>query len=237
MNEPFKVFIGFDSREPAAFAVCAHSILRRSSVPVSITPLTQDALRQSRMYLRERGTTESTEFSLTRFLVPALCRYQGLAVFVDCDFLFQSEIGELFAYPIAWSDQAVFVCQHDYTPKPDAKFLGQTQTAYPRKNWSSLMVFNNELCRTLTPEYVNTATGLELHRLLWADERIGALPLSWNHLVGEYEPDPKAKALHFTLGGPWHGPEYADGPEAELWIRELAHLLGEPLLKQSQVCA
>lgn len=237
MNEPFKVFIGYDSREPAAFAVCAHSILRRSSVPVSITPLTQDALRQSRMYLRERGTTESTEFSLTRFLVPALCRYQGLAVFVDCDFLFQSEIGELFAYPVAWNDQAVFVCQHDYTPKPDAKFFNQVQTAYPRKNWSSLMVFNNERCRALTPEYVNTATGLQLHRLLWADEKIGSLPLSWNHLVGEYEPDPKAKALHFTLGGPWHGPEYANGQEAELWIRELAHLLGEPLLKQSRLCA
>jgi hypothetical protein len=78
---------------------------------------------------------------------------------------------------------------------------------------------------------------LQLHRLLWADEKIGALPLSWNHLVGEYEPDPKAKALHFTLGGPWHGPEYADGPEAELWTRELAHLLGEPLLKQSRICA
>jgi hypothetical protein len=225
MNEPLKVFIGYDSREPAAFAVCAHSILTRSTVPISIVPLTQHALRQSGLYARERGATESTEFSLTRFLVPALCGFQGSAVFLDCDFLVRANIAELFAYPLAWPDRAVFVCQHDYAPREAQKFLGQQQTVYPRKNWSSLIVFNNALCTALTPDFVNQATGLELHRFLWAGEAIGDIPLDWNHLVGEYEPNAAAKALHWTLGGPWF-PDYRAADHADLWRAELAAMLG-----------
>jgi hypothetical protein len=225
MREPLKVFIGWDSREPAAFAVCAHSILTRARVPISITPLRQEALRGKGLYTRTKGTTESTEFSLTRFLVPALCGFQGTAVFLDCDFLIQSDITELFAYPLAWPDKAVFVCQHDYTPKQTQKFLGQPQTAYPRKNWSSLIVFRNELCEALTPAFVNAATGLELHRFLWAGDAIGSLPLEWNHLIGEYKANPDAKGLHWTLGGPWF-PEYQQADQADLWFRERDAMLG-----------
>lgn len=232
MNEPLKVFIGYDSREPAAFAVCAHSILARATVPIAIMPLTQHALRSARLYQRERGPTESTEFSLTRFLVPALCGFQGTAVFLDCDFLVRANIVELFAYPLGWPEQAVFVCQHDYAPKDAEKFLGQAQTTYPRKNWSSLIVFNNARCKALTPEFVNTATGLELHRFLWAGEAIGALPLDWNHLVGEYPPNPQAKAHHYTLGGPWFD-GYQTCDHADRWFAERDAMLGrvavEPL--------
>lgn len=225
MREPLKIFIGWDSKEPAAFAVCAHSILSRASVPVSITPLTQAALRSAGIYTRERGATESTEFSLTRFLVPALCRFKGDAVFLDCDFLIQSDIVELFAYPAMYPDTAVFVCQHDYTPKDASKFLGQSQTTYPRKNWSSLMVFRNEACAALTPEFVNRASGLELHRFLWAGEAIGELPLDWNHLVGEYPPNPNARGLHYTLGTPCF-PGYEHSEHADLWFAERDAMLG-----------
>ncbi len=225
MNEPLQVFIGYDSREPAAFAVCAHSIIARAGIPISITPLTQHALRTSRLYLREKNPLESTEFSFSRFLVPALCGFKGDAVFVDCDFLFNTDITELFAYPLAWPDKAVHVCQHDYVPKDAQKFLGQTQTAYPRKNWSSLIVFRNELCTALTPKFVNEASGLELHRFLWAKDAIGSIPLEWNWLVGEYEPNHKAKAYHWTNGGPWF-PDYRDADHADLWQAERASMLG-----------
>ena len=218
MSEPVRIFIGYDQRETVAYHVLAHSILRHASVPVSITPIARCHL--GRVYDRARGATESTEFSMTRFLVPYLAGYRGSALFMDCDMLVQADIAELFIYPVAYPETAVFVCQHDYTPSETTKFLGQPQTAYPRKNWSSVMLFNAELCRALTPTYVNTASGLDLHRFQWTtDDRIGALPLEWNWLVGEYAPKADAKNLHWTKGGPWFA-DYALADHAALWYRE-----------------
>jgi hypothetical protein len=238
MNQMLQVFIGWDSREPVAFAVCAHSLLTRARIPISITPLVQPALRQTHFYTRERGSTESTEFSLTRFLVPALCGYRGIAVFMDCDFLVQADITELLAYALSSPESAVLVCQHEYVPKPDRKFLGQPQTVYPKKNWSSLMVFHAEQCRALTPDYVNTASGLDLHRFTWLrDDQVGALPLHWNHLVGEGPHDDHAKAYHYTLGGPWHGGMYADGPAADRWRHEWRQMTGDVLQDDHRIAA
>lgn len=223
--EPWRVFIGFDSREPVAAYVLAHSILAHTSSPVSITFLAQPALRNAGLYSRERGATESTEFSLTRFLVPSMVGFRGQAIFMDCDMLCQGDIVELFAWGLSEPSKPVLVCQHEYTPRPGLKFLGQSQTVYPRKNWSSLMVFNADICRALTPEYVNRATGLELHRFTWLqDNQIGALPLDWNHLVGEYEPKPDARMWHYTLGGPWF-PEYTDCDHAEEWRLAYAQMV------------
>lgn len=218
--DPLRIFIGWDAREPIAWQVLAHSILRRASRPVALIPLTRASL--AGVYTRQRGPTESTEFSLTRFLVPYLCGYQGEAIFMDCDMLCRADIWELVAAvdPLA----AVSVVQHDYTPRAGAKFLGQVQTAYPRKNWSSLMVFNTKRCHALTPEYVNTATGLELHRFTWTQDRdLGALPAEWNWLVGEYEPHPGARILHYTLGGPWFA-ETRDCDHAKDWLAEHAEM-------------
>jgi hypothetical protein len=196
------VYIGFDSRESAAFHTLEHSLLRRSSVPLSITALMQSQLKG--LYTRPRGPTEATEFSLTRFLVPALAGFRGWSIFMDCDMLCRADIRDLWACVEPEKDKAVLVCQHDYVPKTEHKFLGQVQTKYPRKNWSSLMVFNNERCGALTPEYVNLAPGLDLHRFKWLDDSlIGSLPLEWNWLVGEYPYRPDAKMVHYTLGGPY----------------------------------
>jgi hypothetical protein len=196
------VYIGYDPRESVAFYTLAHSILRRSSIPVSIAPLMQSQLKG--LYRRARGPTESTEFSLTRFLVPALSEFRGWSIFMDCDMLCRADIAELAREIERQPDKAVLVCQHDYVPKTQRKFLGQVQTKYPRKNWSSLMLFNNARCRALGPEYVNSASGLELHRFAWTgDESIGALPLEWNWLVGEYDHNPAAKIVHYTIGGPY----------------------------------
>ena len=217
-SEALRIFIGYDSKEPVAYHVLAHSILRRATVPVSIAPLSQPILRAAGLYTRERGVTESTEFSLTRFLVPALCGYRGHAVFMDCDMLCLADVAELWE-AIGAMRGAVSVCQHDYTPKPGAKFLGQQQTAYPRKNWTSFMLLDCSRCRALTPEYVNTASGLDLHRLNWTTDEIGSLPLEWNWLVSEYPKNADAKVLHYTLGTPCFE-AYQRCDHADLWWAE-----------------
>ena len=215
-----QVFVGFDPREAVAFETLAHSIERRSSVPVSIKPLVQQDLREAGLYTRQRGPTESTEFSLTRFLVPALANFHGWSVFMDCDMLCRADIAGLAAQ--RREDKAVMVVKHDYVPKTQRKFLDQVQTKYERKNWSSVMLFNNERCRALSADYVNGATGLELHRFAWVDDAlIGSLPLEWNWLVDEYDYRPDAKIVHFTRGGPWF-PEFERVDYAEEWRAERA---------------
>lgn len=216
MTHPtLNIFIGYDSREPLAYHVCCHSILTRTSIPVSITPLVLSSLR--RIFTRERGPAESTEFTYSRFLVPYLSGYQGRSLFMDCDMLMRTDLLHLFLHLLADPDRSVWCCQHDYIPKDTVKFLGQVQTAYPRKNWSSFMLFDNAKCRALTPEYVNTATGAQLHRFAWMpDAQIGALPLDWNWLVGEYEKDDAASNVHFTNGGPWFA-EYTSVDYADEW--------------------
>lgn len=196
------VYIGYDPKESAAFYTLAHSILRRASIPVGIVPLMRTQLMG--IYTRERGPTESTEFSMTRFLVPYLSDYAGWSLFMDCDMLCLADIAELAERIDRQPDKAVLVCKHDYVPRTERKFLDQVQTKYPRKNWSSVMAFNNARCRALTPRYVNSAPGLELHRFNWTEDAlIGEIPLEWNWLVGEYERNPKAKIVHYTLGGPY----------------------------------
>jgi len=214
-----QVFIGYDPKEAVAYHVLAHSILRRASIPVSIAPVMQSQLQG--IYTRGRGPTESTEFSLTRFLVPALSGYRGWSLFMDCDMLCRADIAELAGWIGRAADKAVLVCQHDYTPKTERKFLDQVQTKYPRKNWSSLMLFNNARCEALTTGYVNTASGLDLHRFNWLDDAaIGSLPLEWNWLVGEYEQNPAAKIAHFTLGGPYFD-DFRDCDYSDEWREEL----------------
>ncbi|MBM3368434.1 MAG: glycosyltransferase [Betaproteobacteria bacterium] len=218
----FQVFIGYDPREAVAYHTLAHSILRRSSIPVSVAPLMRAQL--GGLYRRERGPTESTEFSLTRFLVPALSEYRGWSLFMDCDMLCRSDIAALAALTSGNADKAVLVCQHDYVPRTERKFLGQVQTRYVRKNWSSVMLFNNARCRALTPDYVNGASGLDLHRFAWVqDAEIGALPLEWNWLVGEYPRNPDARIVHFTIGGPYFE-AYRDCDYADEWFAELQRL-------------
>jgi hypothetical protein len=216
------VYIGYDSKEVVAFYTLAHSIVRHCSVPVSIIPLKLPQLQGQGLYTRQRGPTESTEFSLTRFLVPALSGFKGWSVFMDCDMLCRADFAELAKEMDRQSDKAILVCKHDYTPDPSRKFLNQVQTIYPRKNWSSVMLMNNDRCRALAPSFVNTASGLELHRLQWLrDDEIGGLPLEWNWLVEEYKHNPAAKVVHFTRGGPYFK-DYRNCDYADEWRTEFA---------------
>ena len=209
------VFIGYDSKERVAYNVLSHSIIQNSTKPVSITPIALNNLKDD--FVRERNNLSSTEFSFSRFIIPHLMNYQGWALFMDCDMLMFEDIAELWR--MRDDRYAIQVCKHDYVPKEKTKFLGQVQTAYPKKNWSSFMLMNCKKCTTLTPDYVNKASGLELHQFKWleSEDLIGELPLEWNWLVGEYEHKEDVKNVHYTEGGPWFE-DYKDCDYSQDWF-------------------
>jgi len=217
-----KVFIGYDPREAVAYSVLAHSIHARASVPVSITPLMLSELKG--VLTRERHPLQSTDFSFSRFLTPYLSDYAGWSVFMDCDMLVLDDIARLDG--LRDERYAVMAVKHDHVPKEARKFLDQPQTPYQKKNWSSVMLFNNKRCRALTPDYVNAASGLELHQFKWleGDDLIGEIPARWNHLVGYNRPRRDAALVHYTLGGPYFE-EYRDCEYAEEWRRERQAML------------
>jgi hypothetical protein len=222
LNGPFRVFIGWDQREQEAYEVARFSLQRRASIPVELIPIKQSVLRARGLYWRDRDPLEATEFTYTRFLTPALADYRGWALFCDCDFLWLADIADLAKY--ANTPKAVYCVQHDHKPREQTKMDGAVQTVYPRKNWSSLMLFDctHPSVQRLTPKLVNSESGAYLHQLQWvADEDIGALPTEWNWLEGWNE-RPRSgtpKAIHFTRGGPWFE-NWRSVDYAELWFAE-----------------
>lgn len=233
-TSPFKVFIGYDSREDIAWQVARHSLLRHTLQPIGVHPIRQTALRELGLYTRPVDATATTEFSLTRFLTPYLAAQEsGWVLFTDCDFLFTTDItGVLEGLDPA---KAVYVVQHEYDPAHDIKMDGQKQTRYPRKNWSSFILFNlaHPDVRALTPAVVNEASPAFLHRFQWItkNEDIGALDLDWNFLEGEYpRPEITPRVIHYTNGGPWF-PEWQTVDFADLWLAEEEAYRTSPLAK------
>jgi lipopolysaccharide biosynthesis glycosyltransferase len=196
------VFIGYDSRQAVLYNVAQHSIVRHCSAPVSITPIKLEHVRG--VFDRPKVAVQSTEFSFSRFLTPYLHNYQGWALFMDCDVIVRADLAELWA--LRDDRYAVQCVKHDHQPTSTVKFLGEQQTRYEKKNWTSVMLMNCAKCTALTPEYVNTASGLDLHQFKWlaSDDLVGALPREWNFLVEYYRHDENAKLLHFTEGGPYY---------------------------------
>jgi hypothetical protein len=226
MAEPFRIYVGWDRREPEAYDVAEFSLKRRASIPLAVVPIKLDELRAKGLYHRDQDPLASTEFTYSRFLTPALAGYRGWALFCDCDFLWLGDIAGLVEYTRALG--AVWCVQHDYTPKETTKMDGAVQTTYPRKNWSSLMLFNCEhpSVRKLTPEVVNRETGAYLHRMQWvADEEIGSLPVTWNWLEGWNEKPERGtpNAVHFTRGGPWFA-NWQNVDYGDLWLAERAEM-------------
>jgi lipopolysaccharide biosynthesis glycosyltransferase len=213
-----RVFIGYDDREAVAYNVLSHSIQRLASEPVTIAPLRLTQLKG--ILTRERHPLQSTDFSFSRFLTPYLSDYAGWSIFMDCDMVMLDDIAQLSG--LRDERYAVMVVKHVHVPRETVKFLGEPQSKYEKKNWSSVMLFNNARCRALTPDYVNTASGLELHQFKWLEreELIGALPSRWNHLVGYDPPRADAALLHYTEGGPWWV-EYNECEYAAEWHSEL----------------
>lgn len=202
-----KVYIGYDAREDIVYQVCKHSILSRSK-DISVEPLKLNELREKKLYWRDEDKLGSTEFTFSRFLIPELNNFNGWALFCDCDLLFLEDVDQLFN--LADDKYAVMCVQHDYTPKEGKKMDGKIQSIYPRKNWSSVVLWNcsHPSNRQVNKKLINdpNTTGKYLHRFSWlSNEEIGSIPLNWNWLVGWYnEPaDGVPSALHFTEGGPW----------------------------------
>jgi lipopolysaccharide biosynthesis glycosyltransferase len=211
------IFIGYDPREAIAFHVCTNSIIRQSSQPVSINPLALNILKD----YKETHTDGSNHFIYSRFLVPHLMGYKGWAIFIDGDMILRDDITKL--WELRDESKAVQVVKHDYKTRLSEKYLGSKNEDYPRKNWSSVILWNcgHPANSTVTPEFVQAATGAQVHRFTWlTDDLVGELPKEWNWLDIEYEWNPLAKLVHYTLGTPcFH--EFADqGSFSNEWHRE-----------------
>jgi lipopolysaccharide biosynthesis glycosyltransferase len=230
-DQVLDIFIGYDAREDEAFRVCRRSLIRRSDSPLHIQSLSIGPLQHSGLFRRTWHDVEgqrfddldgkpfSTDFSFTRFLVPALKQYRGWAMFVDCDFAFMGDVAEIFA--AADDTKAVMVCKQLHQPNEAVKMDGMLQGTYKRKNWSSLILWNcgHPSNKLLTTEAVNREPGSWLHGFGWLkDDDIGELDARWNWIEGVTQGEPKA--VHYTKGGPWF-PEYQDVPYAGVWNREL----------------
>ncbi len=216
-----KIFIGYDPVESVAWHTMVSSIYRQSSRPVAIVPINLGNLKG--IFNRPRDPKQSNEFSFSRFLVPFLCNYEGTGIFFDCDQLLRTDIAEIFKVIAQESNKAIYVVKHTYEPRDDVKYLNSIQYKYPRKNWSSVVLWNcgHIKNRVVTPEFVNTADALSLHRFTWLDDlEIGELDIRWNWLVGEYDDPPiDVKNVHWTVGGPYFK-EYASSDFAEEWRLE-----------------
>ena len=209
-----KVFIGWDSREQEAYHVAKASIEKYSSVEV-IPIIKQDLIDQG-IYTRGEDFLASSEFTITRFLVPYLSDYKGLSLFMDCDIICNVNI-ETILEEID-EKNSVSVVKHDYVPKTPIKMDGKSQYVYPRKNWSSVMLFDNHKCSVLTPELVNKSEPSYLHQFEWTfDYSIGSLDHTWNYLAGYYDDIEQPNIIHYTDGGPWFE-EYRNCPLANKWI-------------------
>lgn len=213
-----KIFVGYDAREALAFSVLSFSIHVRSTQPVSVTPLMLAQLKN--VFSRPRDPLQSTDFSFSRFLTPYLCDYEGWALFMDSDMLCRDDIVKLWS--LRDERYAVMCVKHEHVAKETIKFLNEPQSKYARKNWSSLMLFNCAKCKNLTLDYVNGASGLDLHQFKWleTEDMIGGLPQQWNHLVGVDAPNENASIVHHTLGGPYFN-ELRDCEYSDAWFAEV----------------
>jgi hypothetical protein len=231
-----RIFIGFDPREAVAYDVCEASIDARLSRSIMVKPIILDEMRERGIYRRPTETRDgklwdviseapmSTEFAISRFLVPHLMNYRGWAVFMDCDMLVRTDMAKLF--DLADDSYAVMCVKHHYEPPEGVKMDGQTQLRYARKNWSSVMLSNCEhpSNRALNVGLINALPGRDLHRFCWLeDNEIGELDASWNWLVGHSSRDIDPDIVHFTEGGPWFD-GFDDVPFVGEWRRELVKL-------------
>lgn len=216
-----RVFIGWDSREDIAYQVAKASLLEHASIDVDVQPIKLAELIERGAYTRGVDPLASTEFTYSRFLTPWLAGYEGWALFYDCDFLFFADVAELLGKRD--EGKAVLCVHHDFSPKNEIKMDGKVQTSYPRKNWSSCMLFNcsHPSTKQLTPEVVSRESGAYLHRMQWAkDEEIGELAEEWNWLEGWSQAPAQGypKAVHYTNGGPWFK-DWQDVAYADQWLK------------------
>lgn len=214
MSEKINIVVGFDQREAIAYHTFTQSIIEKSSIPVFFVPLAVNTLKD----YKETHSDRSNDFIYSRFLTPYLNNFTGWAIFADGDMVCQSDIKEL--WDLRDESKALLVVKHNYQTKKSIKYLGNINENYPRKNWSSLILWNcgHPKHRILTPEFIANQSGKFLHRFSWLDDRdIGELPIEWNWLALEYPINTRAKIIHYTLGTPCFK-DYRDTDMSENWF-------------------
>ena len=230
-----KVYIGYDSRQDYSegfsdivnppYQVSKYSI-QKYNKNVDVEPIILSELRRQQIYWRGTDYLSSTEFVYSRFLTPYLNGYKGLALFCDSDFLWQADVNQLLDYYD--SKYSVMCVKHNYTPPESTKMDGKAQTHYPRKNWSSLMLFNcsHPDIKKLNVKNINTKDAKWLHRFEWtSDECVGEIPATFNWLEGWYNDSVDPKAIHYTRGGPWH--TTWNGHYKDKWVQTYNELVKE----------
>ena len=213
MIEKINIVVGFDQREAVAYHTFCQSIIEKSSLPVQFIPLAINTLKD----YQETHTDKSNDFIYSRFLTPYLSDFKGWAIFFDGDMICQTDIKEL--WDLKDESKALMVVKHDYQTKANIKYLGNKNENYPRKNWSSVILWNcaHPKHQILTPSFIANQTGKYLHRFSWLDdEDIGEVNRQWNWLAIEYPENRDAKLIHYTLGTPCFK-DYRDTDMADIW--------------------
>ena len=221
MSNKLTLVVGFDQRESVAYHVFCQSVIDKYSMPVQFLPLAENMLQD----YKEVHTDGSNKFIYSRFLTPYLMDFSGWAIFADGDMVCEADIAELWA--LRDPTKAVQVVKHDYKTKAHKKYLGNKNEDYPRKNWSSLILWNCEHPenKVLTPSFIQGQPGSYLHRFSWlSDDLIGELPPEWNWLAIEYPENPNAKLVHYTLGTPCFK-DYADESMSNKWQKSYSRTI------------
>lgn len=213
MGPRISLIVGFDQREAIAYHVFCQSVIQKASIPVMFLPLAANTLNE----YKETHVDGSNEFIYSRFLTPYLMNFSGWAIYADGDMVCVEDIAKLWA--LRDESKAVQLVKHQYQTKASTKYLGNLNQNYPRKNWSSLILWNcgHPANMLLTPEFIQAQPGSYLHRFSWlSDDLIGELPLEWNWLAIEYPKNPHAKLIHYTLGTPCFL-DYANESMSDSW--------------------
>ncbi len=213
MIEKINIVVGFDQRESVTYHTFTQSIIEKASLPISFTPLAINTLKG----YEEKHEDKSNDFVYSRFLTPYLNDFKGWAIFADGDMICQTDIKEL--WDLRDESKALLVVKHDYQTKAHQKYLGNINENYPRKNWSSVILWNcaHPKHRVLTPDFIASQTGKFLHRFSWLDHAdIGELPPEWNWLAIEYPENKNSKLIHYTLGTPCFK-DYKNTEMADIW--------------------
>ena len=219
-NKNVKIYIGFDQRESVAYHTFVQSLIDHASIPLDITPLAVKTLKG----YEEKHEDKSNDFVYSRFLTPFLNDFKGWAIFVDGDMICQTDIKELL--DLRDNSKALQVVKHDYKTKANQKYLGNINQDYPRKNWSSVILWNcaHPKHKLLTPDFIANESGKYLHRFSWLeDSEIGGLPKEWNWLVTEYPNNDQANIIHYTLGTPCFK-DYRNTEMADIWLKKYDRL-------------
>ena len=221
MNETIKIVVGFDQREAIAFHTFAQSVIEKSSLPLTFVPLAINTLKG----YTETHKDRSNDFVYSRFLTPHLNNFSGWAIFADGDMICQTDIKEL--WDLRDDSKALLVVKHEYQTKTYQKYLGNANENYPKKNWSSLILWNcgHPKHKILTPDFVAQKTGKYLHRFSWLDDNdIGELPKEWNWLAIEYPINVSAKLIHYTLGTPCFM-DYRSSEMSSYWLETYQRMM------------